>query len=152
MCGLPSGQVGVDLACDVALEAADDLALAQAFGGPACDIVASWLVMSHPDDSDDVEGAVCRSITAAAEPVAPGGAATAGGLWGHPAELGECGLVPNPFGVVAGGDQELSGDLSSDAMQLNQCRCGRFDHGLDLAVESLDLFIERFPAAREVAQ
>ena len=76
-------------------------------------------MVAHPDDGDDVERTVGGSVAAAAEPVAAGGAAAAGGLGRDAAELGECGLVVDPFGVVAGGDQELAGDLDADTVQLD---------------------------------
>ncbi len=86
-----------------------------------CDVVAGRLVVAHADDGDDVEGAVGGSVAAAAESVPAAGAAAAGRLWGDAAEFGEGGLVADPVGVVAGGDQELAGDLDADAVQLDQC-------------------------------
>src|SRR6186997_317802 len=82
-------QVGVDLACDVSLEAADDLAFAQALRGASFDVGASRRVVAHADDGDDVERAVRGSVAAATEPVTPGCAAAAGGLWRDSAEFGE---------------------------------------------------------------
>src|SRR4051812_17348278 len=84
-----SREVGVDLPGDVALEAADDLSLAEALAGAAFDVVAGGLVMAHPHDGDDVERAVGGPVAAAAEPVSAGGASAAGGLWRDAAELGE---------------------------------------------------------------
>ena len=108
-------EVLVDLAGDVALEAADDLAFGQALGGAAFDVGAGGLVVAHPDDGDDVEGAVGGSVAAAAEPVPAGGAAAAGWLWGDAAQLGEGCFAVDAVGVVAGGDEELAGDLDPDA-------------------------------------
>jgi hypothetical protein len=45
-------------------------------------------------------------------------------LRGDATEFGEGSLAVNPVGVVAGGDQELAGDLDTDAMQLDQLRRG----------------------------
>ena len=134
------GQVGVDLPGDVALEAADDLAFAEAFGGASFDVVAGGLVVAHPDDGDDVEGAVRGPVSAAAEAVTAGGSAAAGGLRGDAAELGEGCLVADAFGVVAGGDQELAGDLDADAVRARgaRARLAR-TQCVDLPVECLDL-------------
>jgi hypothetical protein len=73
-------QVGVDLAGDVALEAADDLAFAEAFDGSSLQAVTGELVVAHADDGHDVEGAVGGSIAAAAEAVPAVDAAAAGRL------------------------------------------------------------------------
>jgi hypothetical protein len=70
----------VDLAGDEALEAADDLAFAEASGGAAMHVVAGGLVAAHPKDSGDVDGAAGGPVAAAAEPVAAGGQAPTGGL------------------------------------------------------------------------
>ena len=47
-----SAQAGIDLAGDVALEAADDLFLGQAFGGAPLDVGAGRRVRAHPGDDD----------------------------------------------------------------------------------------------------
>jgi hypothetical protein len=57
-CELLAWKVGVDLADEVALEAADDLPLGQAFGGASLDVGAGGFVVAHPDDGGHVEGAV----------------------------------------------------------------------------------------------
>ena len=75
-----SGEVGVDLAGDVALEAADDFAFAQPFGGPPLDVVTGGLMTAQADDGDDVEGTVGGTVAAAAETVPASGAAAAGRL------------------------------------------------------------------------
>nr|WP_239155629.1 hypothetical protein [Amycolatopsis sp. FDAARGOS 1241] len=66
------------------------------------------------------------------------------------AELGEGGFVADAFGVVAGGDEELAGDLDADAVQFDQFGGRCVDEGLDLLVEGLDLIIEPLPAVRQV--
>jgi hypothetical protein len=85
-------EVVVDPAGDIALEAADDLAFAESFGGAALDVVAGGLVVPHADDRNDVERAVGRSVTAAAESVTTGGPSAA--RWLSPAHQG-----PLPGGV-----------------------------------------------------
>lgn len=131
-----SGKVGVDFPGDVALQAADDLAFAQAFGGAPLDVVAGRLVATHPDDRDDVEGTVCGAVAAAAEPVSAAGASAAGRLGRDAAELGEGGFVADAFGVVARGDEELASDLDADTVQFDQFGCRRVDQGVDLLVAS----------------
>src|SRR3954453_9520078 len=77
----------IDLAGEVALEAADDLALGQALGGAAGgggggaggDVVDGRLVPAHANDAGAVEGGVGLPVTAAVEPVPPVGPPGAGG-------------------------------------------------------------------------
>jgi len=92
-------------------------------------------VVAHADDGDDVERAVRGSVAAATEPVTPGCAADAGGLWRDSAEFGEGPFIGDSVRVVAGGDQELSGDFDSDSMEFDQGRCRRADEGRDLGAE-----------------
>ena len=103
MCEVVSGVAdgshrGPEFAGEEPLQAADDLAFAQPFGGAAFDVVAGGLVMAHADDGDDVERAVGCSIASAAESVAAGGAAAAGRLWCDTAEFGEGCFGADPFG------------------------------------------------------
>src|ERR1700754_5013540 len=151
LCGW-SGQVGVDLSSDVALQTADDLSFAQALGGAPLDVVAGRLVMAHPHDGGDVERAVSRPVASPAESVAAGGSSAARWLWCDAAELGEGGLVADAVGVVAGGDEELAGELDPDAVQLDECRCGSAHQDFDLPVQRLDLLVEDLPSACQVAQ
>jgi len=137
----------VDLAGDVALEAADDFALGQAFGGAALDVVAGGLVVPNADDRDDVERAVGCSVAAAAESVTTGGASAAGWLGCDAAEFGEGCLGVDSVCVVAGCDQELPGEFDTDAVEFDEFGCSCSDQGFDLLVEVLDLGIEALPAA-----
>src|SRR5712692_5356306 len=61
---------GVDLAGDVALQAADDLALGLALAGAPRDVLSGRLVPAHADEDDAVEGGVGLAVAAAVEPVA----------------------------------------------------------------------------------
>src|SRR4051812_49963607 len=79
----------IDLAGEVALEAADDLALGQALGGAAGDVVDGRLVPAHANDDGAVEGGVGLPVTAAVEPVPPVGPPGAGGDGAGAAHLGE---------------------------------------------------------------
>src|SRR5438309_11697129 len=60
----------VDLAGDVAFEAADDFAFAFAFGRAAGDVVDGGLVKAHAHDDGAVERAVGLSVSAVVESVA----------------------------------------------------------------------------------
>src|SRR4029450_9191356 len=131
------GGRGVDRSGDVALEAADDLAFAEALGGAAREVGTSRRVVAHPDDGHDVQGAVGVSGAAAAEPVAAVGAAAAGWLGGDTAEFGERGLVADAVWVIACGHQELAGQLDTDAEEADELGGGEGDEGLELAVERL---------------
>jgi hypothetical protein len=126
-CSAGGREVVVDLAGDVALEASDDLSLAEAFGCAAVDVVAGGLMAAHLDDGDDVEGAVRGAVAAAAEAVSSGGSTTACGLWRDSAELGEGSLAVDPFRVVAGGDEELAGDVDPNAVELEEVGGGLLD-------------------------
>ena len=64
------GQGVIDLACDVSLEAADDVALGQALGGSAGDVVHGGLVAAgHADQDDAVERGVRAPVSAAVDAV-----------------------------------------------------------------------------------
>jgi hypothetical protein len=76
-------------------------------------------VVSHSDDGDGVEGAVGGSVSAPAETVSAVAASAAGWLGSNTAEFGEGGFVAYPLGVVAGGDQELTGKFGADTEQFD---------------------------------
>src|SRR3954471_9158661 len=68
----------VDLASQEALEAADDLALRQSFGGAAGDVVDGGLGPAHAHDDHAVERGVGLPVPAAVEAVAAVGLAGPG--------------------------------------------------------------------------
>src|SRR3954453_15649876 len=73
--GLEVGDEGVvDLAGDVALEAADDLGLGLALGGAALRVGAGGLAMAQAADGDHVQGAVGVADAPGVEAVALGAA------------------------------------------------------------------------------
>src|SRR5579862_5389139 len=59
----------VDLTSQVALEATDDLLLAQAFRGAPGDVRHRWFVEPHPDDDRAIQSGVGLTVTAAIETV-----------------------------------------------------------------------------------
>src|SRR5512135_1494095 len=62
----------VDLAGDVALEAAHDFALGLAFGGAAFDVGAGAVAVAQPADCDEMKGAVGLAVAAVVEAMAGG--------------------------------------------------------------------------------
>src|SRR5215469_14453151 len=71
------GELAVELAGDVALEAASALPGGLSPGGAPGDVGAGPRAAAHPDQGDGAAGAVQRPVAAAVEPV-PGGHAAAG--------------------------------------------------------------------------
>ena len=83
----------VEVAGDVALEAAAGFAWCLAFGDAAGDVGAGGFVAAGAGDDDGVQGAVQSPVAAPAEPVA--GLDLAGGRFdrGDPAEASERGVA-----------------------------------------------------------
>src|SRR4029453_7143468 len=73
----------VDLAGQIALDAAHDLGFGQAFLAPSVDIGAGTGTKPHPDPDGQVQGPVGVAVPAAVQPVAVG-LAGAGGDGGDP--------------------------------------------------------------------
>jgi hypothetical protein len=111
--------VVVDLAGDVALEAAQDVELGQALLGAPFHVGPGRWVAAHPDQGDAPQGVVGLAVAAAVESVAVG-AARGRGDGGGAAQVGEGGLAMEPLGVVAGGDQQLPGGVDPDPGQGDQ--------------------------------
>src|SRR6266496_1561519 len=142
---------GVDLAADVAFEAALDLAFALALAGAAVDVGPGRLVVAHADEDDAVECGVGLAVAAPVEPVAV--CLARGGVdRGGAAEHREGGLGAEPFGVVAGGDQERAGGVGADAERLDEPRRGSSGELSQLSVEAGDLGFECLVAAGEVSE
>src|SRR6266516_5203444 len=95
------GERCVDLAGDVAFQAADDLAFAFAFAGAPDDVGPGRLVVADADEDDPIERGVCLAVAAAVEPVAVR-LARGGPDRGGAAEHREGGLGAKPVGVIAG--------------------------------------------------
>jgi len=141
----------VDLAGDVTLEAADDLWFGQAFGGAPIGVSACAEVVAQPAEYDDVQGVVGGAVTSAVEPVTVGSAA-AGWDRGHAAQVRERGFGTKPVGVVAGGDEDLPGDLDPDAGQREQPRGGGGHQCSELSVGLDDLLGQVLVALGQPAQ
>ncbi len=67
-----SFELSEELAGDVALQAADDLAVGLAFGSSSFDVGAGGGVGAESGDHDDVDGAVELAVAGAVESVAGG--------------------------------------------------------------------------------
>ena len=94
------GEGAVELAGDVPLEAAADLALGLAFGGAALDVAAGAGATAHSCHRDGVDGSVQGPVAAAVEAVVAGGLAAAGRDRRDAAEPREGRLVAQSLGVV----------------------------------------------------
>ena len=92
----------------------------------ALEVVAGALVPAEPGQDDAVEGGVGLPVAAAVEAVSLG---LAGGCFdgADAAQGGEGGLASQPFGVVAGGDEQRGGGVGADAVAFQQLRVrGRY--------------------------
>jgi general stress protein YciG len=141
----------VELAGDVALQAADDLSPGSALGCAAGDVGAGALVEPQPGQDDGVEGVVRRPVTAAVEPVAADLAA-AGRDRRDPAQVRERRLRSHPIRVVPDGGQQLPGDLNADTEASEQAGCGGGDQAAKFGIGKADLGAQELIAAGQPAQ
>ena len=70
---------------------------------------------------------------------------------GDAAEVSEGGFGGDPFGVVAGGDEQERGGVNADAVEVEQARCGRLDEVGELAVKAGAVGVDVQHAATEVS-
>src|SRR5204863_4333800 len=115
--------VVVDLAGDVALEAADGFSFAEPLCGASLDVGNGGRVLGADADHDDgPERGVRLAVAGAAESVAvrPAGGDAHGCA---AAQGGVAGFAAKPFGVVARGAQQRAGGLVADAVSLEH-GCG----------------------------
>lgn len=139
---------GVDLAGDVTLQTADDLALGLAFAGAALGVDASALAVAQANDRNQVQGSVGVAVAARVEAVARG-LARGGGDGAGATQRGEGGFAGEALDVFAGGREKLAGVSSGDAEQPDGARCGALAELLELAVERGDLVVEGFDSLRD---
>ena len=112
-----------------------------AFGGLLGHVGLRFFVDADPADHSQVERGVGLPVPAAVESVTAGHA-RGGREWGDAAEHGEAGLRAEPVGVVAGGDQQLAGDLGPDPHPVQELRREGGDQRLDEFVEGGDLIAQ----------
>jgi len=103
--GERAGELAVELAGDVPLEAAADLPGRLSLSGAPGHVSAGAGTAAHPGDRDGVDGPVEGTVAAAVEPV-PDGLATAGWDWASAAEGGE-----GSFATAAAGAGEADAAL-----------------------------------------
>ena len=104
---------------DEPFDAADVLELAFALAGLFGHVVAGRLVVSQADDGDAVQCHIALPVAAFVEPVSVGPAAGRGQR-ACAAELGERGLAPDAFGVIAGDDGQGRGDDDARAVHVGR--------------------------------
>jgi len=88
-----------DSACDVALEAASDLAVGLAFGASFVSVVEGRLVVAASGESDDVESVVELPVAAAVEAVTVLALARCRWQWRNACKPGEGSFVATASGV-----------------------------------------------------
>jgi hypothetical protein len=109
------GEAGVELACDVTLEAADGFGFGLAFGAAALEVVAGGGVIGEARDDDAPEGTVGLAVTGPAESVSL--LLAAGGVERRSsAEASEGAFVADPVGVLAGALLVAAGEKTSAEM------------------------------------
>ena len=121
VCGLAGGraQVRVDLPCDVALQAADDLGLGLSFFRAAFDVGAGGRVGAHPGEHDPPQGMVGLPVTAGVEPV-PGDFPRRRRDGRGGAQVRPGGLAAQPLGVVSRRDEQQRRGVRPDSVEGEQ--------------------------------
>src|SRR5215208_4510948 len=131
-------QHAVGLPGYVALEAADDLALALALLCAPRYVLLRATISSHPSQTDHVQCAVGFPVATAVEAVPHHLAG--GSLDGRDsAQTGEGSLALQPLGVVPGHDQQGRGVLGTDARQRDQLRGGLRHQPIEVRLKLGDL-------------
>jgi hypothetical protein len=112
-----SGDGSVDLAGDVALEAAGDLAGGEPFGGAARDVGDGALIAGASGHHDGPQRMVGGAVAATVETMTVGLARRRADRC-DPAQVGERRLGVETLGVVAGGDQQPGSGVDADPDQI----------------------------------
>src|SRR4051812_42874211 len=124
----------VELARDVALEAADDLGLGLAFGGAPRGVGARAFAVAQAADRDHVQRAVRVALAAVVDAVA-GGASARDSDWAGGAERRERWLAAQTFDVLAGGHEQRGGVPGAERDTVGGDWCGLGDELLELLIE-----------------
>ena len=119
-------EVRVDLAGDVALEDAHDLAGGASFGEAAGDVFAGAFVAAHAGEHDPPECMVGLAVPAGVEAM-PGGLARRCGQGCDTAEVRERGFVAEPVRVVTGRDEQDRRGAGPDAVDVAEARVAAVD-------------------------
>jgi hypothetical protein len=131
------GELPVELAGDVPLEAAPDFSWGLSLGGAPGDVGAGAGAAAYPGDGDGAAGAVKGPVAAAVEPV-PYCSAAAGRDGAGAAERGKCGLAAAPPGVGEAHDG-LRGADRPDAIAAGEPGSEILDDGQQLGAVVLEL-------------
>src|SRR5271170_5558238 len=151
-CGLASGgaEVGVDLAGDVALQAADDFLLGFSFGRAAFGVGAGGRVRAQASEHDPPQGVAVLAVAARVEPAADGLARRCRD-GGGAAQVRPGGLAAQSSWVVPGCDEQQRCGVGADPVEGEKPGGAGGDEGADELVEALELAVEELRAASQLA-
>ena len=144
-------EVGIDLAGDVALQAADDFFLGFSFGCAAFGVGAGSRVRAQAGEHDPPQGVVGLAVAAGVEPAADGlarGCRDRGGA----AQVRPGGLAAQPFWVVPGCDEQQRCGVGADPVESQKPGGADSDERADELVEALELAVEELRAPSQLAQ
>ena len=117
--GAGHGERAENLSSDVALQAAQDLALGEPFRGAPAGVHLSALIEAHPGHCDPPESAVRLAVAASVQPVA-GGLARGSRQWCDTAQGCERRLGAEPLWIVTSDNQESAGDVGTNPRQVQE--------------------------------
>lgn len=147
--GSALGEDLVDVACDVALEASHGFSACLAFADSAVDVGARGGVPPESNEDDPPQRHVRVAVAAAVEAVALLLARRCV-QWRDAAQRGERCFGMQPFGVVAGRDQQRSSDVGADALLIEQPDgCCVVHDPLQFGFELRGLVVELLPTQRQ---
>ena len=143
-------QVGVELAGDVALEAADDLLLRLAFGGASGDVGLGSGLVGHADERDAPEGVVGLAVPAAVESMTgePGGGLDGAGA----AERGEGGSLLIRSGLSPAVTRSVAATSVPTPWAASRAGVVAVTSWVEVGVEGVDLGAQFLLAAGEGSQ
>lgn len=107
-------------------------------------------VPGQADDGDAVDRGVGLAVSASVESVLVGAARE--GRRGDAAEHREGRRGTEPGSVLAGGDQQLPGDIDANAMELQDIGIDRGDQRARIGIEAVDLLAQVAVAAGQEMQ
>src|SRR5690625_5194970 len=138
-CG-SSVEMAVDLAGEVALERASDLAKGAPLGGALFDVGACVGVHAHPGDYGHVEGAVEASVATSIDSVAHGVPGRRGD-WVDAGQAGERSFGADASGVRPRGESDGCGDWSDAGLVEQAGRGTLLDQGGHLVSDCRQLVV-----------
>ena len=135
-----------DLSDDVSLQAADDVSLAETFGGAPGHVVDCGLMKAHTDDDGAIDSRVQLPVTAVVDAMAtrghPGGRRDRlipASFARAPSDLMRSGLSPTTMRIFTSG-------VGPDAERLHELRGGSENESLDHRLQLRCLSVESDPA------